>query len=306
MNGMPPVEGESFPASLWISAIDVVETGDALALLFAALLLLFVGQHAIEGHPRCKQAGTRFGLVAFVAWVARDLGLNGLWGAEQFAGTTFRGLGAAMLATAAAWIMLSLLDSFRAAVLVPAFRGPASAFRAVLQRLHTARDRRQREQEARQRQIQDERARPELERQRRCRLAEEQRQQEADRKRAEQFRRDHARFGARVVYDRYGMELNDLFPRDVFEKYLVSDLSDDHSAEDVERRADGLKQMIFDRLNLQNGKTQDDANSIKDVVLAHEEKRIELESLGLEEDLLQVLLYEIDKAEITAIREFLK
>ncbi|QDT64073.1 hypothetical protein [Calycomorphotria hydatis] len=131
-------------------------------------------------------------------------------------------------------------------------------------------------------------------------LARQQQLDQQKRELAETERREKARFQCRLLYDRYASEIQESLSRKRFDDYLKTYLSDSHSADLVEQRAEELQKMILDFFE-----GSDEAQpqlSLEEIVLYYAAERERISLLDLDVDTKAAMLADLNAAEDKAIR----
>ncbi len=121
----------------------------------------------------------------------------------------------------------------------------------------------------------------------------------------EQLHRDQVRFDVRLFYDRYRRELADLLPEDKFDAYFQSFLTDATDANVFQQRAERLKDMIRERLELSSRKQQAGFETIDEVITYYDEKRRMISQLPVDDEVREDFLMQLDESMERDLREFL-
>ena len=274
--------------------IDIFEQGFMPSLLLGGVVLLMVSQKSIIDRPAVERWGLRFGVLGFLGWYARDFLVNGLWGAEQFFLTGLRALLVLLYTTATAWLLLAITSCGRG-LLASQFTwiDPIRGWRKARRQARTAPPLPVSEPiltpaEERERQRQEARA-------------------EADRLRRqrEQAERDKIRYEVVLLYDRYRAELTDKLPQDRFDAYFATYLTPDLEPSVYTERAEKLKDMIRDRLNVQHRSPAPQFDSVEDIIRYFTAKKASLLTLGLDQDTLETLEVTYDEMQDREVRKLL-
>lgn len=121
--------------------------------------------------------------------------------------------------------------------------------------------------------------------------------------------REQLQFEVRLFYDRYRAELQSTFPPDVFESYLSKFLTEGTPLEQLEQRADQLKEMIRDRLEIRPAREKPDFQDIDDVIAHFAQRKQRIRELELSDsddaDVKDTMIAALDAAQDKAIRELL-
>jgi len=120
---------------------------------------------------------------------------------------------------------------------------------------------------------------------------------------SDQIARDDARLQCRLLYDRYRSELQQVFPQDVFDSYFTSFLADSTPLDVFEQRAEQLKDMIRDRLQL-GVQEQRRFESPEEVIQYFAEQQRRLTALVADDpDVLDTLICDLAEARDKALKE---
>ena len=120
----------------------------------------------------------------------------------------------------------------------------------------------------------------------------------------EQRRREDVRLSCQLMYDQYASLLRDVFPRERLDAYFKKYLSDNHRAGMVEKRGQLLKEMI-EQLVEPEGESQLGFQSLEEISLYFQEKRLEFHQLNYDTATLQTLLSSLSLQEEATIRSFI-
>ena len=156
---------------------------------------------------------------------------------------------------------------------------------------------------ARHRKRQEQRGREEFERSRPEREQSQQLTLKTQQAKAQQ--REQIGFDVRLFYDRYRRELADVFPEDKFAAYFHSFLTDATATDVFELRAERLKNMIRERLEISSRRRTLVFDSIEDVIAHYDDKRSLIISLPVEEEVQKEFLMQLDDSMERDLREFL-
>ena len=126
------------------------------------------------------------------------------------------------------------------------------------------------------------------------------RQQRAE----EQRRREDVRLSCQLMYDQYAALLNKVFPPERLDAYFRQYLSDSHRAAMVEKRGVLLKEMIVQLIEPKEEK-QLGFQSLQEISLYFQEKRLEFHQLNYDAATLQTLLSSLSLQEEATIRSFI-
>lgn len=288
---------------LWGLVVTIVDGPDLCSSLFLLLILFLVGGKVIEHTPHLVPWGKRLALAVFLLYVGLRLVTDAPGSADELAWFCLRGLLAAGFACAVCWIMLPVI-----AVLWTYTIGRLIRFlqNACEQANRTAAQRRadlEREEARLRAEVEWERIRPERER---TRIeAERNAKAEADRKSADQRRREAIRLECELLYDRHAAPLHDAFPRQRFETYLTQALADSLSPELIEQRAEKLRHLIQDLVE-QAAPRRQKFSDIQAISAHFEARRQELDTLPYDDEAKASLRAIINMQESTSIQELLK
>lgn len=72
--------------------VELIDSGDPCSLLFFVVLLLAIGMRVVGTKPKLKLWAMRFGVVAFVGYLARDVWIYGIAQVDGLISATYRGL----------------------------------------------------------------------------------------------------------------------------------------------------------------------------------------------------------------------
>lgn len=120
-----------------------------------------------------------------------------------------------------------------------------------------------------------------------------------------QHRREQIRFEVRLFFDRYRRELADVFPEEKFDSYFQSFLTDTTAPDVFEQRAERLKDMIRDRLELSSRQSSTEFTSIDEVIAHYDGKRQLISQLPVDDEVREDFLMQLDDSMERDLREFL-
>ncbi len=274
--------------SIILEVNQLLETGDILSLLIGGLLLMVVAQHAGKTNATVQLCGTRIGVLAFVGWYIRDIGVNGLYDASQFVTTGIRALLVLLYTTNIAWLVLAIghtafLSDGRCGLFQFFRRRRASAASNTPVTSVTYPESRNVDSSA---------------------SAEEeaQLQEEAENLVKEQRERDAIRFNLEILYDRYRHELKDLLPPEHFAEYFATRLTNELPVETYRIRAEQVTEMIRDRLQLADEDTPDWQSS-EEIITEFNTRIKRLQYHDLDEDTLETLQLQLNEERNAALRK---
>ncbi|MCA9073696.1 MAG: hypothetical protein KDA93_01595 [Planctomycetaceae bacterium] len=278
-----------------------VERGDLCALSFALLILLTIGSKAVESRPDLSRFGLWLALAAFVLWMLRSLGLDGVMTAEQLVSVSVRGVAFAASVLAAAWLLLPLGAALADHLLFAPGQSCFSAWRRwrrlVSQRLaelSRAHDESRRQSAWHANSDQREEAAREAAREKR-------------RRELQQRRRDEVRLELRLLYDRHRVELQSRLPPEQVQTYFDRFLTDELSPTLFARRAEKLMQMMRESLgpSVQN-KSLPVFETVEEVVHFFEERKSRLRNSRVPPDTLETVELDLEEEQRKAMHELLK
>lgn len=285
-------------SSIFSALIDWLKWSDIGSLFILAFALHSVSVMAV-GISRSRVLAVRCGIGVFTLWLAIAVSTGGLNDPDHLLAISMRGMLIAVTATGCLTLLFSLLESIRGWILNLLIR--------PVQRWSDRRAARQRQrQEAKrlraeeQRRLEDQRRAAPQQRQ----AAELARRQDAI-AHAEQLHRDQVRFDVRLFYDRYRRELADLLPEDKVDAYFQSFLTDSTDADVFAQRAERLKDMIRERLELSSRKQQAGFETIDEVIAHYDEKRRVISQLPVDAEVREDFLMQLDESMERDLREFL-
>ena len=135
----------------------------------------------------------------------------------------------------------------------------------------------------------------------------EQRQREEDHcRRMQAQQREQIRFDMRLFYDRYRAELQSVFSTEVFESYLSTFLTEGTPVELFEQRAEQLKEMIRDRLQLNSRRETPRFATLDELLKYFADRKASVRQLQADDpDVVDTLISTLDEVQDKAIREFM-
>lgn len=286
------------------TAQRVIEASELFPSLALLLIFLFIGQQVAGEHPTCIRLGQLLGVGTFVLYVASRICVDNGVSAQRLIGITLRGLLAAGLVAAMAWIVLPIvvqLQSFAVLVFVRPAQRLLSGFKTERQQRKTAR-RAEAQQQRQQREC--ERRLPEreqAEREERARQAAEQAAREQ-----QQCQRDELRLDVQLFYERYRAVLGEAFPVTQFQHYVERYLHDNLAVDILRERCNRLKATLRDFQPVAQSLNRPQFKSVEEALAHFRRRREELKALGLEPDTLDTLLISIDAAQDKTLQELLR
>ncbi len=246
--------------------LRLLDSPDVIPLLAVMGILYFLGQYLVNAHPTCRESGNHLGVAAFFAYCAYAYVTFGAIEAADWLWIAVRGLLAAGFLRVLAWIVLPILAfGFRRFITKPAESARTRRAQKAQQR-EAARHARRREEE--QRRALEEYARNAPQRERTGQMAT-----------AAQRRREDVRISCEVLYQRFKLELAERFPSADFDSFRHKYLGDDRSAEEVEQRAEQLKDLIQQHLDQLRVKPKRDFNSMAELNAWYGEQLAQAEAI---------------------------
>ena len=268
------------------------------SLVMLALILHVVSAGFTRG-SRIRSVAMRLGYGMCFLWLVLVVSTGGLSDPSHFASVTIRSLLLAVSVTGVLTLVFSAvrgLYEFLDGVLLKPIRRIRSSSQA--RRRLQAEEQRQLELQQQQ-QLDHELAVPQD-----VEAAERGlRQQQAEQ--AAQQQREQIRFDVRLFYDRYRRELVDVFPEEKFDAYFQSFLKDSTAPEVFEQRAERLKDMIRDRLELSSRHQSTEFTSIDEVIAHYDGKRQLILKLPVDDEVREDFLMQLDDSMERDLREFL-
>lgn len=276
--------------------INTFEYDNPWPLFFGGLILYHLGKAITQRDVKMHLWGFRVGVLAFVAWYLREFLVHGVQGSEQFLCTGLRGLLVMLYATSTAWIAIAIASGLVNEV----FGGLRTRLVGLADGLFgSLRHKKQRTQY-----VPPPPPDPVAERRERERQAEQLEHQE--KMNAAKRQRANIRYDLELLYDRYRAELADKISSDRFEAYFKTHLTENLSPEVYEQRAEKLKSMIRDRLNIRSKPSKPEFESLDEVIEHYRDRKQRLAYLGLDEDELETLRLTLDDMQDRDLREFLE
>lgn len=279
--------------------MSTLESIDSLSLLILAAILDWLGRQACMQSPQRRVWAVRSGVVAFLILMAVSISECGLEGPDVLLSFVFRSAITALAVTG----ILSLGFSIFIWCSEVLFRRPVRRIQtyaaAIQKRSLQTQQQRLLEKQQRREQLEWQRTRPERERE-----EHHQREQNA-RKETEARSRDQIRFDVRLFYDRYRRELAEVFPEEKFDAYFQSFLTDATAIDVFQQRAERLKDMIRERLEISNRRKTPAFESIEDVIAHYDEKRSLILKLPVAPEVIEDFYMQLDESMERDLREFL-
>lgn len=125
-----------------------------------------------------------------------------------------------------------------------------------------------------------------------------------NRERTDSRRRRDARFTCERFYDRYRAQLTDKFPPSRLEEYFKRYLGDNHTADEVERRAEELRATLQDLVEDDQSNGQKHRSIIDLRKSFQQERQRIIDDEQMDNDLKETLLADMAREEELSIREF--
>lgn len=280
-------------SSLTTDLVNVLDSVDVCSLVVLAAALNFVGEWACQPQPHLRQRGVSVGVAAFVLLLAVGLIADG--GTDDAVMRLMQaGVVAACVAGAATIALPAVGWLYDTSI-----EKPTAQFRSVLRSWDDQRMQGQRQAQEQREREEWERSRPQREQAQR--EAAERQRREQEQKASDQRRREAARFQVRLLYDRHAGKIKASFPRKRFDEYVTEYLSDAYPADEVEKRAEELRNMILDFFE----STDDDRpqRSLTEIRTDFAGERQLIEASDLDEDTKAAMLADLNLAEDKAIRD---
>lgn len=267
---------------------------DPLSILFAVLILLFVGQRAGQTHSKIAVIARQMGLIAFLAVAVRMV----TTGEELLPSLLQASLAGALMSAAAAVLVPLVLFVWQIGV-----ARPYQIFAGAVRR----RTDRRRERRAARRRHREERRRKRAWRREASRRQEQRGEEEVRRRHAEgaRQRREDARFACLRLYDQHADQLTAKLSREDLHRYLERYLGDDNAPEVVERRAELLAETIREsvrELRPERGRFR----SLSELKEHFSQQSQEIDQLDLGEDVKDSMRTAVARSEEAALRRFLQ
>ncbi|QDT27875.1 hypothetical protein Enr10x_32100 [Gimesia panareensis] len=271
---------------------------DFFSLLFPALIFLYVGQLCVKSNSKADLWSKRIASFQFVLMIGVEILTGDAIDPYQFSGTVTTALVVAGMALGLCWILLPILFSLYEQTIGAGVERLRSFLRKRRERLQEKKLEQERKRSQKEREAELKRRKPE----------QEQQQQEAERRKKyqedQQRRREEVRLQCQLLYDQHALELRDKLKPERLESYFHEYLSDQYSAEMVEKRGELLKEMIAQSLGKESG-SQANFNSLQEIALYFREQRIEIENLEYDAITLQTIQASLSAQEEALIRAFL-
>jgi len=273
--------------------LDTFLSADVTTQVIIVVALLWVGQKATQHSPRLRKAGQQVASAVFVGDVLWSVGRNGMELSDDPLTVLLHAGIVALFALLVSWAVLPVAAS----IADLGVASPARHFRRALARWQSGRQRRKERRAQQQSEAEWQRRQPERE------LAARQQQEEERNHQIESRRREQLRFDVRLFYDRYRSELQAVFPQDTFDSYFASFLTDSTPLDVFEQRAEQLKDMIRDRLQL-GVQEQRRFENPEEVIQYFAEQQRRLTALVTDDpDVLDTLICDLAEARDKALKE---
>lgn len=282
---------------LFVQFCWTMEHGNFLYLLFGGLLLIFVGSKASMHFPQVDSWALKLGLLAFIAWWIRDLILYGIWGAEQFAGTTLRAILVMMYAVAITQLLGSVVSAGWSLIVTRYIRSFVDGVRRWLRPSKKPLVTRSKFRPPRTISFEPE-----------SKPTEPTPEMVADQKRREEehHKREALRYEFELFFDKHRANLPSHFSEEKVQRYFQTFIRSDLSVDVYEARIRQLMAMIDSQVDPRHKKTRPDFSSVEEVVVYYNEQRQKLQLLSLDPDLLETLECEILDAQDISLRSLLQ
>lgn len=279
--------------------IDEFLEAETFTQLLTVAVLLWVGQWAVQRHPNLKNRGQTTALIAFAGNIVWSVtGARRSLADDPLTVIIHAGV-LATFVLAFSWISFPAIAALNEVFV----RSPLDFCRQSLRsgwkwwsdyRSHRRLLAEQSQSASTWEQTRHERERKELNR----------KEQESKRQ-TEANRREQIRFDVRLFYDRYRRELADVFPEEKFDAYFQSFLTDSTAPELFEQRAERLKDMIRDRLELSSRQQSAGFETIDAVIAHYDGKRQLISQLPVDDEVREDFLMQLDDSMERDLREFL-
>jgi hypothetical protein len=119
-----------------------------------------------------------------------------------------------------------------------------------------------------------------------------------------QKRRDDARAKCELLFSLHAPELADRFPRELFDDFAQRYLSDVHSPDYVEQRAQQLEDII--RQHLEKVQPVKKMRSLEELTTALQEEKQRIEQLPVDQEIKDLLLIELEQRFDELIKRFIR
>lgn len=273
------------------------------AVSFESLVVLALVMHvlgiALARPPGARPLAITCGCALFVIWLTAAVLTGGLTDPSHLLSVLMRGMLLAVIATGSLTLVFGFCQSVYR-------RFDGSFIRPFRSWRERRRGKRARRDELKRRKAEDERL---LEEQRLAAPQQRRAAELAHRQDAiahvEQLHRDQVRFDVRLFYDRYRRELAELLPEEKFAAYFQSFLTDSTDADVFEQRAERLKDMIRERLELSSHNQPVTFESIDQVIAHYNEKRRVISLLPVDDETLEEFQIDLDESMKSDLKEFL-
>lgn len=283
--------------------------GDLCSLAFLIWLLIFIGSRVIQSAPSLQAWGLKIAATAALIQVGTDVTESGPHTPTEALRIVLHALAAGGLVLGPAWMALAIVSYFR-----DLYRRMTSAAtaRAMARKQQREKQKREAEESERKRQRDSEWEKTRPEREQATREAAERARIEADRKcqqlrdeASSQKRREEARLLCVLTFDKCGSTLAKTFPRKRLDQYFETYMTDAHSADAVETRAQELVRVLETCASAQGGRSRTRFQSLSEVATFYEEQRRMIRELAYEQDVIDSFLVMVNRQEDAAIKNFL-
>ncbi|HQZ64528.1 MAG TPA: hypothetical protein PLY87_05610 [Planctomycetaceae bacterium] len=297
---MPP--SDTFPdrpfdlSHLYLQLCDTLESGNFIYLLAGAGMLLFVSDKAAQFCPRVRPWSLKLGVIAFIAWWIRDLRLNGIWGAEQFAGTTLRAIVVMLYAVAVSLLLSTVVLSLYESLLGDQWRQRKKTFNDWwLGKRKPATTLRQPQPATSRITEKPTPPQPTVE-------------EIAERKRleSEARARESARYDLQLFYDKHRQNLSSHISEEKFLAYFNSYITPTLPLAEYQNRIRQLKTMLETHVDPRMKRQRPEFESVEEVVAYYSLQKQKLQYVELDADVLETLECDLLEAQDNAIRSSLQ
>jgi hypothetical protein len=260
---------------------DAIQQGDACVLFLFSVIMMFIGDRMINSQPVLRIWGLRISALAFVGFTVFHITDHHSSGASEYAMAAIVGLLGGLVTLGPAWIVLAIFGFVGGY-----YRQAAASATSAGHQRKIKREQKIAEERKRHEQIEWERNAPE--RERAYREAELRQQDEAKKKADSQKRRSNARADSEMLYQLYAPEIGVRFPRAALDDWTKRYMGDDQSANDVEQRAEQLRNIITHHREQVNPTPQ--FSTLQELVMWFQNQKSQIEVLPIDDRLRRMLL----------------
>lgn len=291
--------------------VQLVYTSSLADLIVPTILLIAVGQRIVATFPRCRLWGYRVAVLVLIVYLGERLLATQPTDGSLLLHLILRGLMSFGLVLGCAWCVFPIIATCWDLVtraLSQILRFPLRMLkrvRSISWRLISAIWPKQRLSRAKRHELEQQQRDAESRRQTQARLLAEQQQRERAHQQAEMKRREDARFACQVLYDRHRSALYEKFSLKQLSNYFERYLADTLAADEVEKRAEQLKEMILNIVEGNRGPRPRFSN-VGEVHDYFKQQQQSVLSSDFSKDVKDTLISDLAREEIRAIREFRK